>query len=75
MTRCLLAPFVLVRTRLQFKKSPAWTIPQGQVPWLAVLPTRAFDVQTARKLVADWPQRNHAASVSHRKRRIARLAH
>jgi hypothetical protein len=42
---------------------------------LAVLPKRAFDVQTALKIVAYWQQRSHAAYVSHRKRRIALLAH
>ena len=42
-----------------------------QVLLLAVLPKRAFDAQAARALVTYWHQRNHAAYVSHRKRRIA----
>jgi len=42
-----------------------------QVLLLAILPKRAFDAQAALALVAYWQQRNHAASVSHRKRRLA----
>ena len=38
---------------------------------LATLPKRAFDAQAALALVTYWQQRNHAAYVSHRKRRIA----
>jgi hypothetical protein len=42
-----------------------------QVLLLAILPKRAFDAQAALALVIYWQQRNHAAHVSHRKRRIA----
>jgi hypothetical protein len=42
-----------------------------QVLLLAILPKRAFDAQAALALVTYWQQRNHAAYVSHRKRRIA----
>ena len=42
-----------------------------QVLWLAILPKRTFDTQAALALVAYWQRRNHAAYVSHRKRRIA----
>ena len=53
------------------KKVPGLTVPQVQVLLVAILPKRAFDAQTALTLVTYWQQRNHAAYVSHRKRRIA----
>ena len=37
----------------------------------ALLPKRVFDAQAALALVTYWQQRNHAAFLSHRKRRIA----
>ena len=40
----------------------------------AVLPIREFDTQLALDILAYHQQRNHAAYLSHRKRRIA-LAH
>ena len=36
-----------------------------------VLPLREFDTQLALDILAYQQQRNHAASLSHRKRRIA----
>ena len=36
-----------------------------------VLPLRAFDTQLARDILSYHQQRNHAAYLSHRKRRIA----
>jgi hypothetical protein len=53
------------------KKVPGLTVPQVQVLLVAILPKRAFDAQTALTLVTSWQQRNHAAYVSHRKRRLA----
>jgi hypothetical protein len=37
----------------------------------AVLPQRNFDAQLALEILAYQQQRNHAAYLSHRKRRIA----
>jgi hypothetical protein len=37
----------------------------------AVLPQRDFDAPLALEILAYQQQRNHAASLSHRKRRIA----
>jgi hypothetical protein len=48
--------------------------PQVHVLLLGVLPTREFDAQTALALVGYRQQRNHAADVSHRKRRITQLS-
>jgi hypothetical protein len=53
------------------KKAPGFTVPQVQVLLVAILPKRVFDAQAALALVTYWQQRNRAASVSHRKRRIA----
>jgi hypothetical protein len=49
------------------------TVPQVQVLLVGVLPKRAFDAQAVLELVAYWQQRNYAADVSHRKRRLALL--
>ena len=53
------------------KKAPAVTLPQVVMVLTAVLPQRDFDVQLALEILAYQQQRNHAAYLSHRKRRIA----
>jgi hypothetical protein len=39
----------------------------------SILPRREFDAQAVLDIVVYWQQRNRAAYVSHRKRRIAQL--
>jgi len=47
------------------------TLPQVVLGLAAVLPRREFDMQLALDILAYHQQRNHAAYLSHRKRRIA----
>ena len=49
------------------------TIPQVQVRLCSILPRRAFDASPGVEIVTYGQQRNHATSISHGKRRIARL--
>lgn len=75
MTLCILAHGFLVRVRLRLKKkAPGLTLPQVQLLLIGILPTRTFDAQWVLEVVAYWQQRNHAAYVSHRKRRSALLS-
>ena len=53
------------------KKAPAVTLPQVVLVLAAVLPLRDFDPQLALGILTYHQQRNHAAYLSHRKRRIA----
>jgi len=47
------------------------TLPQVVMMLAAVLPRREFDTQLARDIMVYHQQRNQAADLSHRKRRIA----
>jgi hypothetical protein len=53
------------------KKAPAVTLPQVVMVLATVLPLREFDTQLALDILTYHQQRNHAAYLSHRKRRIA----
>ena len=74
MTLCILAHGFLVRVRLRLKKAPGLTLHQVQFLLIGMLPTRTFDAQWVLDVVVYWQQRNHAAYVSHRKRRSALLS-
>ena len=53
------------------KKAPAVTLPQVVMVLATVLPLHEFDTQLALDILTYHQQRNHAAYLSHRKRRIA----
>ena len=53
------------------KKAPAVTLPQVVMVLATVLPIREFDTQLALDILTYHQQRNHAAYLSHRKRRTA----
>ena len=53
------------------KKAPAVTLPQVVMVLAAILPRREFDTQLALDILVYHQQKNHAAHLSHRKRRIA----
>jgi SRSO17 transposase len=74
MTLCILAHFFLVRIRLKLKENaPALTLPQIHLLLTGVLPKRQFDAQWVLEVVAYRQRRNHAAYLSHRKRRMTLL--
>jgi len=74
MTLCILAHFFLVRIRLKFKDlAPALTLPQVHLLLAASLPKRDLDPHWVLEVLAFRQQRNHAAYLSHRQRRLALL--
>jgi SRSO17 transposase len=70
MTLCILAHFFLVRLQLRLKdKAPALTLPQAILLLKSVLPKPQLDPQQALEIVNYYQRRQHAARLSHRKRR------
>ena len=55
------------------KNAPGLPLPQVQLLLIGILPTRPFDVEWGLAVGASGQRRNHAAYLSHRKRRKALL--
>jgi SRSO17 transposase len=71
MTMCILAHFFLVRLRLRLgDKAPALTLPQVKLLLTGILPKREFDREWVLEVLGYRQRRNHAAYLSHRRRRL-----
>jgi SRSO17 transposase len=75
MTLCILAHFFLVRLKLRLgDKAPALTLPQVKHLLTGILPKREFDAQWVLEVLGYLQRRNYEAYISHRKRRLEKLA-
>jgi SRSO17 transposase len=75
MTMCILAHFFLVRLRIRLgDKAPALTLPQVKLLLTGLLPKREFDREWVLEVLGYRQRRNHAAYLSHRKRRLDTLS-
>ena len=74
MTMCILAHFFLVRLQVRLgDKAPALTLPQAKLLLMGVLPKQEFDADWVLEVIGYRQRRNHAAYISHRKRRLKML--
>jgi len=74
MTLCILAHFFLVRLQIRLRdKAPALTLSQAKLLLTGILPKREFDAEWVLEVLGYRQRRNHAAYLSHRKRRLETL--
>ncbi|MFL5807515.1 MAG: IS701 family transposase [Roseiflexaceae bacterium] len=74
MVMVMLAHHFLVWVRVEWQdKAPALTLNQARLLLTSVLPTAVFNVERALFLVRYYQRRNHAAYLSHRKRKLKEL--
>jgi SRSO17 transposase len=74
MVMVMLAHHFLVWVRVEWKdRAPALTLNQVRLLLTSVLPRAVFDAERALFLVQYYQRRNHAAYLSHRKRKLKQL--